>query len=316
MRSRYSSAADSALFLVLATATCCTNGQSVVVGEESAMFGDASFVNEPSVELAAPADASAQGEALAPLAVESDVPALPAGEAEVTLVHKQPGSESGTKVQLRSEETTLIFDASCPARWGLWIPLVSPTLAHRFALFLWFLDTKPASGQIFGGDLTTVSVDIPDIEHGGAVFDDLGALGITESTLTTVTGKWLGNVNVQVAFYAPNAQPTGESFQIRDVRFNQVTRDQPPEQLRLALESCVPLTVLPPTPSTMVPDDPSEACSLGWPSEARAPDVPGAGKCQAIYEDLCFEDSRIACRCADCECIVLESLPAMVSCPN
>ncbi len=246
---------------------------------------------------------------------------LAAGESEVTLEYTAPDAgqtDSPTMLEVRSDEATLVYDPICPARWGLWIPLSSPAFAYSVAAFFWFQDTEAPAGQVLAGEMTAVAVGIAEIEHGGAVFEDMGEMRISESSPTTVSGSWSGDVSVEVAFNGQATMPSGEVFRLLGVRFHQVPRDQPTEELREALWNCsLPDASVPAAPTANLPVDasPADACNLGWPSDQSGSEARGVEECLATYGDLCFESADIACHCANCEtCFVFESLPALVEC--
>ncbi|MEY4549825.1 MAG: hypothetical protein RL685_6020 [Pseudomonadota bacterium] len=161
------------------------------------------------------------------------------GEAAVHLTHRAAAGEGGDAgarpVRHVTSDAFIYYDENalmCPPGWGLKVPVQTPELARDVALFFWFRDTTPELLEMAAGqaEAFTVSVDIPEIEHGGR--DDgpyLEPVTITGSTGSTSSGWFEGGAQVGVAFYDSNPVASGESFQIHGVAFNTV-RTEVPEQ--------------------------------------------------------------------------------------
>lgn len=237
------------------------------------------------------------------------------GQAGVHFIYTPPGNDNeSVELTLVSNEPYIYYDAAanmCPPGWGLMVPIESDELAEKGAIFLWFNDADTNKLEMATGEreASIISVDLPPIENGGKAMEPDGVVTITETTGKNTSGWWRGNEVIPIAFYAPDALPSGEIFQVKGFAFNGVETEIPNKE--------APCRASRPRQDTSdggppVSDDP---CGQGWPLSERSSE--STRECAAIYYDLCFESNKVACACAGCDiesCNILETYPTQVVC--
>ena len=128
-------------------------------------------------------------------------------------------------------------------------------------------------------DVFIVGTDFPSVEHGGTTDGPFATpMTITSSTGNSGTGFFDSEVDVDVGFYAPDLEPTGEGVVVHGVAFRGVVVHEPGE------------------PGGRCDDDPNE--------------------CLATFEGVCYPSVEAACAAAACQtsCNTLDSLPVQVYC--
>lgn len=241
--------------------------------------------------------------------------ALEQGQARVRFVYTPPGNDNeSVELTLISNEPRIFYDDGanmCPPGWGLMVPIESDELAEEGAIFLWFNDTDTSKLEMVAGesDVSIMSVDLPPIENGGKAREPEGTVTITETTGKSTSGWWRGNEEISIAFYAPDASPSGEIFQVKEVAFNGVETQIPKKE--------APCDASEPGQDTSDGDSAigGEPCDQGWSRSETSSE--STRECNAIYNDLCFESNSFACACAGCDvesCSIVETYPTQVMC--
>jgi hypothetical protein len=242
------------------------------------------------------------------------------GTAIVAFRYTDPTGQE-TAHEVVTDHTRIMHDHGsptvlCPGGWGMVLDVRAAGLEHDAEFWVWFHDTDPDMVAMTPGaaDLGLVGVSQNAIEHGSWVEDpSTAALSITGAGTGWTSGTWQGAVSLPVTFNAPDAPPTGASFDLESITFVAVDTEVPDHPTLAGEPDC---GEAPPgdtgDPSSTGDTSPEEACAQGW-----APEETDAVSCMAIFDDLCFASEALACTCADCgpdACFSTDTLPTDVDC--
>ncbi len=89
-------------------------------------------------------------------------------------------------------------------------------------MFVWFYDDDRQSELSVGtGDLRVVSVDVPDLEHGGDVQPAQGTMTITAASGNLASGYMDGTNEIEVQSWLTQG-PTGEVVRVEALSFRDI----------------------------------------------------------------------------------------------
>lgn len=207
------------------------------------------------------------------------------GQSALALTYSPPDGE-GKPVSIRhiTEDAFILFDINeimCPPGWGIQFAVDGIDGVEDFSVSVWFHDSDVDSKFLTPGtsDVFVVATDFPLVEHGGTTDGPFATpMTITSSTDDSSTGYFDSEVDVDVGFYAPDSEPTGEGVVVDGVAFRGVVVREPGEPV------------------------------------GRCDDEPNV--CLATFEGVCYPSVEEACAAAACatSCNTLDSLPAQVYC--